>query len=338
MIAVLLLDSPMLALCFSPIIVHRSSSLGNGAFLQQQQQQQPQHEGRWSALQLASSLEEDLGDDLTKEELGLRIKEVRDYYRETNEMSQENVCLSLVRTRFPKLRLNRCFVAESTISGAGQGLFASRDIDEGELVTLYPGDALLAWQTTVGDFAGEVGVLFGNHVPTEHRTPDRLTTDEARGYELKIGGRHSIVADPSVVDDTAYLGHMANDCAMLTSKDKASVDKYLETSALGLNIGYFVLEGSHFVGVATKNIAKGTEIFSSYGHGYWFSRTHQQEATGAQVGAGIATNTETSFSSSAISDSEMSTKKRMKKSKTGKKMDKSKLSKRDSAKNGFGKK
>jgi len=334
MIVVLLLDSPMLALCFSPILAHRWSSLGNGAFLQQQQQRERQ----WSALQLAS-LEEDLEDDLTKEELGLRIKEVRDYYRETNEMSQENVCLSLVRTRFPKLRLNRCHVAESTISGAGRGLFASRDIDEGELVTLYPGDALLAWNTTVGDFTGEVGVLFGNHVRPEHRTPDRLTTDEARGYELKIGGRHSIVADPSFVDDTAYLGHMANDCAMLASKDKASVDKYLKTSALGLNIGYFVMEGSHFVGVATKNIAKDTEIFSSYGEGYWFSRTHMQDQQeiGAQVGADIAAKEEETSSSSAISDNEISTKKTTKKSKTGKKK-MGNSSKGDSAKMGFGKK
>lgn len=338
MIVVVLLDSPkFLASCFSPIITlleRRPSSLGsNGVVLH------PQHrEGRVIDLRLlASSLEdeEEIGDDdLTKEELGLRIKEVRDHYRETNEMSQENVCLSLIRTRFPNLRLNRCFVGESTISGAGQGLFAARDIIEGELITLYPGDVLLQWETSVGDFAGEVGVLFGIHVPQEHRTADRLTTDTARGYELKIGGRHSIVADPTVLDDAAYLGHMANDCAMLTSKDKESVERYLMTSAKGLNAGFFVLEGSHFVAVATKNIQKDSEIFTSYGDGYWFSRSHYQQETGEQSGPGIAANLE-STSSSRLS-SERGTKKEKMKSKTGKRMDKS--SKKDSNKNGFGKK
>ena len=103
------------------------------------------------------------GDDLTKYEFGLRLKEVRDYYRETNEMSQENVCLTLFRTRLPNLRLNRCHVgAESTIPGAGRGLFVSRDIEEGGLITLYPGDVMFAWETSVGDFSGQVSVMVGN--------------------------------------------------------------------------------------------------------------------------------------------------------------------------------
>ena len=35
----------------------------------------------------------------------------------------------------------------------------------------------------------------------------------------------------------------------------------------------FVLEGSHFVTVATKDITKGEEMFVSYGCSYWFSRS-----------------------------------------------------------------
>jgi hypothetical protein len=233
------------------------------------------------------------GDDLTKEELGLRFSEVRDYYRKTNEMSQENVCLSLLRTRLPKLRLNRCFVAQSTISNAGRGLFASRDITEGELITLYPGDALLVWNKTVGDFGQEVGVMFGSHVQGADRDASRVSTDEARSFELKIGPVHSIVADPLLTDDAAYLGHMANDGAILTKRDNASREIYSKTTVDRHNAAFFVMEGSHFVAVATKRISKGEEILVSYGEGYWMSRSYSRpgsEASGEAAGAAAAKN------------------------------------------------
>jgi len=282
---------------------------------------------------ITSSLKDadDAGDDLTKYELGLRLKEVRDYYRETDEMSQESVCFSLFRTRFPKLRLNRCYVGvESTIDGAGRGLFASRDIEEGELITLYPGDVMLAWERTVGDFAGEVGVMFGNHVQKDDqkRTADRLTTDDARAYELKIGGRHSVVADPFLVDDAAYIGHIANDYSILNSRDKASVDSYVKSSKKGHNAAHFVLEGSHFVTVATRNISHDEEIFVSYGFSYWFSRSRQKKkGSSTRTGSGSTTTTIEAPSSSSSTNSARVASRGIKRS-----------TKRTDTKRGFGKK
>jgi hypothetical protein len=249
---------------------------------------------RYSTLCHATPLTaQDTGDDLTKEELGLRFSEVRDYYRKSNEMSQENVCLSLLRTRLPKLRLNRCFVAQSTISDAGRGLFASRDIMEGELITLYPGDALLVWNKTVGDFGQEVGVMFGTHVQGADRDASRVSTDEARSFELKIGPVHSIVADPLLTDDSAYLGHMANDGALLTKRDNESREIYSKTTVARHNAAFFVMEGSHFVAVATKRISKDEEIFVSYGEGYWLSRSYSRpgsETSGEAAGDAVTKN------------------------------------------------
>lgn len=256
-------------------------------FPAQQRKGQHRHISSCHATPLTAA---DTGDDLTKEELGLRLSEVRDYYRKTNEMSQENVCLSLLRTRLPKLRLNRCYVAQSTISNAGRGLFASRDILDGELITLYPGDALLVWNETVGDFGGEVGVMFGSHVQGEDRNANRVSTDEARGFELKIGPKHSIVGDPLLTSDAAYLGHMANDGAILTKRDNEARELYSKTTVARHNAAFFVLEGSHFVAVATKRIRQDEEIFVSYGEGYWLSRSYSTpgvatsgEAAGAVV-------------------------------------------------------
>jgi hypothetical protein len=215
-----------------------------------------------------------LADDLTKEELASRFAEVLDYYRTSNEMPQETVCLNMLRTRLPNLRLNRCFVAPSTIPESGSGLFASRKFLKGELVTLYPGDALLAWPKDVGDFSnGNVGVMFGNHVVGIDRDPNRVSTDVARSYELKIGTNHSIVADPLLVGDAAYLGHMINDGATLSSSSNASRTMYSRATFEKHNAAFFVMEGCHFAATATKDIERGQEIFVSYGEGYWLSRS-----------------------------------------------------------------
>ena len=52
---------------------------------------------------------------------------------------------SLLTTRLDGLALDRVHLARSGIEGAGDGLFASRDLQAGSLVTLYPGDALRVW-------------------------------------------------------------------------------------------------------------------------------------------------------------------------------------------------
>ena len=85
-------------------------------------------------------------DDLTLEEYILRLSEVRGHYRTTGTLSQEQVCMNMLATRCLGLNLNRCYLGVSNVPGAGRGLFASRDIREGELITLYPGDALLYWE------------------------------------------------------------------------------------------------------------------------------------------------------------------------------------------------
>jgi hypothetical protein len=230
-------------------------------------------------------------DDLTKEELGIRFAEVRDYYRKTNEMAQENVCLSMLRTRLQNLRLNRCLVGPSTIPGAGNGLFAGRDILDGELITLYPGDCLLLWNKTVGDLSEDVGVMFGSHVKGLDRDPSRVTTDEARSYELEVRIGRSIVADPLLADDPAYLGHFINDGSTLFDWKNSSRTVYSRESYNLHNAAFFVMEGCHYATIATKNIPKGQEIFVSYGEGYWLSRSHgkraeQVEAVGEVPGNG----------------------------------------------------
>jgi hypothetical protein len=256
---------------------------------------QCQHQGHrlWLVPPQAANVDEprdaqDLGDDLSKQELNVRFWEVRDYYRENpDEMTQADVCLKLLSTRLANIRLNRCHVAPSTIEGAGNGLFASRDIANEELITMYPGDAVLIASpspspsaTPPSENSGSlpaspvVGVMFGSHIHGEDRVPDRVTTPEARSYEMEINKYTSIVADPQIgFKDPAYLGHLANDGIALYEFDAASRATYSKASVERHNAAHFVMEGAHMVTVATKAIAKGAEIFVSYGEGYWLSRS-----------------------------------------------------------------
>mmetsp|Transcript_27707 Transcript_27707/g.59558 ORF Transcript_27707/g.59558 Transcript_27707/m.59558 type:complete len:419 (+) Transcript_27707:165-1421(+) len=229
-------------------------------------------------------------DDLTKEVLLVRLSEVRDYYRQHPEegMTQANVCLLLLRTRLPNLRLNRCFVAPSTISDAGNGVFANRDIEEGELITLYPGDAVLVQDSTASDSGvgnddvknaappPPVGIMFGNHVPTSNRDTNRVTNHEARSYEMEINKYTSIIADPLVqnVENHAYMGHMCNDGAAVTAQfDEESRAIYAAATEKACNAKNVVMEGSHVGTISTRAIRTGEEIFVSYEAGHWLSRS-----------------------------------------------------------------
>ena len=180
-----------------------------------------------------NSINDDIADDLTKEELLLRLSETLAYYRESPEegMTQSAVCLKILSTRLPNLHLNRSFVAVSTIPNAGYGLFASRDINDGELITLFPGDAVLSKSEVEEEGKKTAGpicsIMFGAHTKLEDRDIDRVLTHEARGYEAEVSAFTSIIGDRSIgFDNMAYNGHFANDGGYLKEFDDTSRRAY----------------------------------------------------------------------------------------------------------------
>ena len=211
-------------------------------------------------------------DTLTLEEYALRLAEVRAHYRATGELSQERVCMNMLATRSSDLRLNRCHIGPSTLPGAGTGLFASRDICAGELITLYPGDALLYWKHGREAPSSRIcsGVIFGAHIPEEEKDTARVTGESARQYEVCASSTLSCVGDPRRDSDPAYMGHFANDGAMcdLSGQDQSA---YREASKRSANADHVTLEGCQLATQATRDITSGVEIFVSYGEGYWLS-------------------------------------------------------------------
>jgi hypothetical protein len=270
---------------------------------------------------------------LTKEQFLLRLSEVRNYYRENpdEKITQADICLKLLCTRLSKLRLHRCYVGTSTIPDAGNGLFAGRDIEEGELITLYPGDAVLLQGPTKkedDDSPVVTGVMFGSHVQGADRNTSRVATHDARGYEMEINQYTTIVGDPlvkGVSNTAAYLGHFVNDGACLQAFDADSRALYSQTTALKCNAAHYVMEGAHMGTVALRAIPKGDEIFCSYEEGYWLSRSDSTLATNKQ---GVLVEIKAAVAASELTESRRPERRQNKKKKMS--------SKGSSEKKGFG--
>mmetsp|Transcript_17982 Transcript_17982/g.37164 ORF Transcript_17982/g.37164 Transcript_17982/m.37164 type:complete len:334 (+) Transcript_17982:186-1187(+) len=242
-------------------------------------------------------LNDDDDDDLTKEELVLRFRDVLKHYQDDNpaavvncdnkdkHVELERIRRNLIATRLSDLHLNRCFVAPSSIPGAGLGVFANRRILVGELLTLFPGDALLLWNGSVGDVGAGLGVVLGsNNSNGNNKNVDdaaaaqQYSSDKARLYELKIGDKRSIVGNAQQTAEPAYIGHLINDGCTLTNRSNAARTRYSRESAACCNAVFEdIHQGCHYMVVASKEIQTGEELFASYGEGYWMSRIEAQE-------------------------------------------------------------
>ena len=218
-------------------------------------------------------LERDPTDDLTAQELESRFADVLSYFDSllpgdpaiAHFTETYTPQMALMRGRLPNLLLSRCRAQNSTIPGAGNGLFATRNIISGELITLYPGDAILF---RAGEKEEVTGVLYG-----DKQQDLGLTSDDARAYETRLSSIHSIVADKDRISDAAYLAHIANDGAILTEGNDAARTVYSRVSAEAATSALQSILGGCHVGLfALRDIECGSEIFVSYGEGYWLSR------------------------------------------------------------------
>ena len=219
-------------------------------------------------------------DVLTLDEMRLRFVDVKRHFAtsESGELSESDLCRNMLCTRLDDLRLARARVGES--EHHGRGVFATRDIAEGELITFFPGDALMLWQD-----AGkrDHGLFFGKHVPKEARGAGSV--DELRrDYELTVDATRTIVGDPQRADDPAYIGHMCNDGAACVTLDARA--HYAVETARACNAAFFPVEGCHMWTKAIRPIAEGDEVLVSYGEGYWLSRNGLVAPTPAP-GAGL---------------------------------------------------
>lgn len=237
--------------------------------------------------------------ELTMDDVRSMFSEVRAHYRSTGEVDESQACRNLMATRVQDFdqRITRCDVRPSPLHG--DGVFATRDIAPGELVTFFPADALLVWEG--GDRKNnDCMMLFGAHIPQEERDAKTILDERVGGYELYISGQFSAVGDPSRRDDPAYLGHLANDGSTCLSGEH--VDDYRRASAAAANAAPVWVEGCHLALQASRPIAEGEEVLYSYGEGWWLTRGgHDIVGTSIGVlGSGMAPRAQSDRLKSAL--------------------------------------
>ena len=156
------------------------------------------------------------------------------------------------------------------------GLFATRDLKQGELVTLYPADATLTWPAEEG--GEDNGVSVRNTAGQSTMSLDEAAPfdfkSRAWDYFVRTSSKLGIIGNPAAVDDPSYLAHLANDSTVCTGPG-TSTTQYAIESSLGANVGLHggSLNGCAIAMIALCPVGEGSELLLSYGASYWMSRS-----------------------------------------------------------------
>ena len=176
-----------------------------------------------------------------------------------NITTEEKVREALLSSRLPLPFLNKSRLGPSLIEGAGRGLFATEDLTEGEVITCYPGDALM-YEMPVDvedenddesndddhgeeDYVEEM-VLWGVHVPEKNIWSEDVVFDGDEGsgtppltaYGVSIDDQYSVMGHPALDDNPAYFGHFVNDGAGHLALEKPNSESNIAAALeLGLD-------------------------------------------------------------------------------------------------------
>ena len=202
---------------------------------------------------------------------------------------------------------DRVRLGPSSVAGAGQGIFATRDIRQGEIVCYYPchtrnlhtRDGYCAWDfSVVSNQACESPMTDEEMEEMEGGNPRASVEDKYNDTleEIKERSRHyamsifrspkydlDVYSDPAVPVQNKYLGAFLNDSGFQAGG--VSADEYLARDLEHNNCQFSspikqsyeaYAHGNHSSPIqifADRDIPAGGECFLSYGYGYWKHRS-----------------------------------------------------------------
>lgn len=215
---------------------------------------------------------------LPQETLSSLSQKLENFCREEDE-DPTIARTSLLYRRLPNIKLNRTVIGPSTISG--RGLFARSDCKKGDVLTCYPGDALIISPDDVEEWT----ILWADHVDEAREIQDLL------GYIIHACDDFGVLGLPSLDQDPAYFGHFANDGASMPLTE-SSLGAYVIESNEIANAMHESIDDCHMVTMATRDIAAGEEIFVTYGPDYWagqpaFLGVDPNDSTPSSTGKGF---------------------------------------------------
>jgi len=175
---------------------------------------------------------------------------------------------------------------ESSIEGAGNGLFANKNIKAGTIIGFYPVHGIGV------DFNDETtpSVCFGiakedqDYFDNEHDNDKK--TNKANYIQYLIGSRrlgdsdfgpgaqlfvdvnpNRLIAEPS---SSCWNGHYINDGATVVSNTEGGMLDYYSNSNQKKNCVHIPFASAPIIAtVTTRKVKKGEELFTSYGCLYW---------------------------------------------------------------------
>ena len=171
-----------------------------------------------------------------------------------------------ISIRLP-LKLNKCRVGKSIVHN--NGVFATRDIKKLELITLYPADIVKPYPDGRGTKGGLVkyGIYNSNFISEKYHVTDRddLRLKLLHHYDFELSPKVSIIGNPKIIDNPAYLGHMINDNCN-NGKDAEEYSNSLQNSNV---VAKPIYDAKYITVIASRDIKCGEELFLSYGFKYW---------------------------------------------------------------------
>ena len=153
----------------------------------------------------------------------------------------------------------------------GRGVFATRKLVAGQLITFYPADFYIKSETPLNErMKGPENLYFKVVKSVEmHSLPHAEAVPILYSeYQITVDQYVDVVAYPHNHSDPCYMGHMINDGATCidTEESKAA---YRASSDKKMNCFIVILQNVHSGVFATRDIEKGEELFLRYGENYW---------------------------------------------------------------------
>jgi hypothetical protein len=170
-------------------------------------------------------------------------------------------------------KMNNCYVSSSKVHGLG--VFANRDMNAGDVITIYPADIAIEM---IDEKTNQCNILISkelydlkfSEVGFTKENLIELCSDFCRNYLVKLTEAINISATPEMYDDVAYVGHMINDGTEVIPTDENMVEEYEMLSESKQNC-YFKYYNNLLFVIAKKSISKDDELFVTYGSKYWLS-------------------------------------------------------------------
>ncbi len=166
----------------------------------------------------------------------------------------------------------------------GLGLFATRDIEEGEWLTTFP----VRWVVMVTEENRQFGCApektrvlgwtrkcYGGETDFEELIKSGFL-NELSGYSMGILQDLTIIADPQFKNDNRLFGHFINDLSFIP------FEEYDEDKC---NCGFKVLD-IH----SKRKILKGEELSICYSKQYWDEKRDDKESRRDEIQSGLQIN------------------------------------------------